>query len=244
MTDSREVTMQPTPRTIGIVWLAYFVVGIVAMYLLKGLVVKGDVAATAQLILAHPALYQLSASIDLVGNAIYIVLTAMLYELFRPVNRSYALTAAFLSLTGCIVQIVAGLLRVAAPVALGDAQLVSGLGAQQVQLAVMLGLKMYSRAYLISFPMFAMFELVIGYLILKSTFLPRWLGIWWLLAGIGWLIFLWPPIAANVQPLVIAVGGTAEVVFALWLVVKSADIARKRADAGSATVRDINLPLR
>ena len=244
MTDSREVTMQPTPRTIGIVWLVYFVVGIPALYLLKAAVVTGNAAATAQNILAHPALYQLSASIDLAGNAIYIVLTALLYELFRPVNRSYALTAAFFSLTGCIVQIVAGLLRIAAPVALGDPQLVSGFGAQQVQLAVMLGLQMYSRAYLISFPLFALFELVTGYLILKSTFLPRWLGIWWLIAGAGWLIFLWPPLAVRVQPLVIAIGGPTELAFALWLIVKSSDIARKRAAAGSATAGDINLPLR
>jgi hypothetical protein len=244
MTDSREVTMQPTPRTIGIVWLAYFVAGMPALYLLKAAVVTGNAVATAQNILAHPALYQLSASIDLVGNAVYLVLTALLYELFRPVNRSYALTAALFSLTGCIVQIVAGLLRIAAPVALGDAQLVSGFGAQQVQLAVMLGLKMYSRAYLISFPMFALFELVTGYLILKSTFLPRWLGIWWLIAGAGWLIFLWPPLAVNVQPLVIAIGGPTELAFALWLVVKSADIARERAGAGSASAGDINLPLR
>lgn len=233
MNESSNDVMRPTPRTIGIIWLAYFVVGIPALTLLRGMVVKGDAAATAQNIMAHVELFQTSASIDLLGNALYIALTALLYGFFRPVNRNLALTAAFFSLTGCIVQIIAGLLRIAPPYLLNDAQLASAFSAQQLQAAMMFGLTMYSKAFLISFPLFGLFELVTGYLILQSTFLPRWLGYWWLIGGVSWVIFLWPPLATTLQGVVIVLAGPAELAFALLLIVKSGDIARRRAAAGN-----------
>ncbi|MFL5483264.1 MAG: DUF4386 domain-containing protein [Gemmatimonadaceae bacterium] len=227
MTESTN-EMHPSPRAIGILWLVYVVVGIPSLYLLKGIVVTGAAVATAQNILAHPALFQASASIDLVANALYIALTACLYGLFRPVNRSFALTAAFFSLTGCIVQIVAGLLRIVPPIILGDAHLASAFTAAQLQSSVMLGLALYSKAFFISFPLFALFELVTGYLMLKSTFVPRWLGVWWVIAGVFWLIFLWPPLAVLVQRYIIALGGPTEIAFAVWLIVKGNDAWGRR----------------
>ena len=227
MTDSgRNATLDFSPRTLGIVWLTYFVVGIPALSILRRLVVKGDAAATAHNILAHSVLFQVSASIDFVGNAIYIVLTVLLYKLLRPVNRTLALTAAVFSLMGCIVQIMAGLLRVSAPFILANPDLASAFSVQQVQAATLFGLGIYSRAFLISFPLFALFEMVTAYLILRSSFLPRWLGVWWALAGASWLIFLWPPFATSVQGFIIAIAGPAELAFALWLIVKSAEIER------------------
>lgn len=220
MTESTNDTTNPSPRLIGIVWLIYFVVGIPALSILRSLVIRTDPAATAQNIIAHQALFQTAASIDLVGNAVYIALTALLYGFFRPVNRSFAMMAAFFSLSGCIVQIVAGLLRIAAPAILGDAHLMSAFTAQQLQSATMLSLILYSKAFLISFPLFALFELVTGYLILESTFMPRWLGVWWIIAGASWALFLWPPLATAVQGVVIAIAGPAELAFAIWLIVR------------------------
>ena len=234
MNESNNDVMRPTPRTIGILWLAYFVVGIPALTLLRSMVVKGDAAATAQNILAHVGLFQMSASIDLLGNALYIALTALLYGFFRPVNRNLALTAAFFSLAGCIVQITAGLLRIAPPYILSDAQLASAFTAQQLQVATMFGLTMYSKAFLISFPLFGLFELVTGYLILQSTFMPRWLGYWWLIGGVSWVIFLWPPLATSLQGVLIVLAGPAELAFAVWLIVKGGDGSRLRRTRGMA----------
>ena len=220
MTDSRNEATHPPPRVIGIVWLVYFAVGIPALSIMRSIVVRSDPAATAQNTLAHQTLFQTAASIDLLANAVYIALTALLYGFFRPVNRSFAMMAAFFSLAGCIVQIIAGLLRIGAPIILSDAHLASALTAPQLQAATMLGLTLYSKAFLISFPLFGLFELVTGYLMLESIFMPRWLGVWWLIGGASWVIFLWPPLATAVQGLAIAIGGPAELAFAIWLIVK------------------------
>jgi len=229
-----EAPMHPSPRTIGIVWIVYLAVGILSGVFVKGIIVAGAAAVTAQNILGHAAAFQASASLDLVANAIYIVLTALLYGLFRRVNRSIALSAAFLSLAGCIVQIIADLLRLGAPLILGDAQLASAFTAAQLQSATMLGLSLYNKAFLISFPLFAMFEMITGYLILKSTFLPRWLGVWWLVGATAWLIFLWPPLAAAVPRYIIILGATNELGFAIWLIVKGGQRSRWQREVATA----------
>jgi hypothetical protein len=123
------------------------------------------------------------------------------------------------SLVGCTVQIMGELLRLAPTVVLANPQLASAFGAHQLQAAALLSVILYRSVFQISFVLFACFELVTGYLILKSTFLPKWLGWWWMAAGSIWLTFLWPPLATSIWPLLVA-GGGAELVLPVWLLVK------------------------
>jgi hypothetical protein len=141
-----------------------------------------------------------------------------LFGLFRRVNPTLALVAALFSLVGCTVQIMGELLRLAPTVVLANPQLASAFGAHQVQASALLSVILYRSVFQISFVLFACFELVTGCLILKSTFLPRWLGWWWMAAGIIWLTFLWPPLATSIWPLLVA-GGAAELVLPVWLLV-------------------------
>ena len=104
---------RPTARTIGVVWMLYFLTAIVGGLLTKGLVVSTDAAATATHLLAHQPLYRAGVAVGLFANALYVALTALLYGLFAPVNRSISLTAALFSLVGCVVQIVATMLQLA-----------------------------------------------------------------------------------------------------------------------------------
>ena len=69
-----------------------------------GLVISGDAAATASNILAHASHFWLGLTCNLIMIACFIVVTALFYELFKPVNRSVSLLAAFFSLMGCAAQ--------------------------------------------------------------------------------------------------------------------------------------------
>ena len=101
----------PSPRTIGWVWIAYFVTGILGTLLTRGILVPTDAAATATNIVAHANLWRAGFAVDLFANLIYVALTALVFQLFRPVNPVLALLAAFFSLVGCTVQIMGELLR-------------------------------------------------------------------------------------------------------------------------------------
>jgi Domain of unknown function (DUF4386) len=223
-----EASSPPSPRTIGWVWMLYFVTGILGALLTRGIIVSTDAAATANNILAHASLYRAGFAVDLVANLIYIALTALVFGLFRPVNPTLALLAAFFSLVGCTVQIMGELLRLAPSVVLANAPLANAFGAHQLQAAALLGVILYRSVFQISFVLFACFELVTGFLILRSTFLPRWLGWWWLAGGIAWLTFLWQPLATLIWPALI-VAGAAEIGLPVWLLVKGVGISKWRA---------------
>ena len=220
-----EAWSSPSPRTIGVVWILYFLTGMLGTLLTRGIVVPADAASTANNILTHASLYRAGFAVDLVANLIYIALTALLFGFFRPVNPGLALLAALFSLVGCTVQIMGELLRVAPSVVLANPQMANAFGAHQLQAAALLSVTLYKSVFYISFVLFACFELVTGYLILKSTFLPRWIGWWWIAGGTGGLFFLWAPLATSIWPLLFA-AGAGEFALPVWLLVKGVDAER------------------
>ncbi|MGA3209880.1 MAG: DUF4386 domain-containing protein, partial [Terriglobales bacterium] len=86
------------------------------------LVFPGDAAATASSVLAHRPLLRSALAADIVGVAAYLVVTALFYELFKPVNRTLSLVAAYFSLVGCAVQVFACVFDLASLSLLGGAQ--------------------------------------------------------------------------------------------------------------------------
>lgn len=91
----------------------------VEIFVRNRLVVSDDAAATATNIMAHEPLFRLGFAADIIAFASYIALTALLYELFKPVNRSLSLVAAFFSLVACVVQTISSLFHLAPLVLLG-----------------------------------------------------------------------------------------------------------------------------
>lgn len=223
-----EGSPSPTARTIGVVYLLYFLTAVFGAFLMKGLVVPTDAVATAQNLLAHESLYRSGWEIGLVANAFYIAVTALFYGLLVPVNRSVAVMMAFFSLVGCTVQIIGGLLQVAPLTILGDTQLAGAFTPGQLRSASLLSFQLYPRVFDISLVLFALFDFLLGYLIYKSTFLPRFIGVWFMIAGVVGLTFLWPPLGTSLRYVVIPVGGLAEVALMLWLIVKGVDVSRWR----------------
>jgi hypothetical protein len=226
-----ESLPRPTPRTIGVVWLLYFLTAILGAFLTRGLVVSTDAVATATNLLAHTSLFRAGVAVGLFSNALYVALTALLYGLFAPVNRSVSLIAAFLSLVGCAVQIIATMLQLAPLSFLVGGTLASAFTATQLRAAALISLKLYAQTFHISFTMFALFNVVLGYLIYRSTFVPRIFGVFFLLAGLGWVSYLWPPLATVIRPFILLFSGLAEVGLTLWFLVKGVDVARWREKA-------------
>ena len=233
MTDDVKAR-QPHPRAIAIVWLLYFAIAALGAIVTKGIAVPNDAAATANNILAHVNAYRAGLAFDLISNLVYIALTALLFGLFRPVDRTLAVLAAFFGLAGCTVQIVGGLLRVAPLIVLTNPQLLSAFSAPQLQAAAFGGLTLYKSVFHISFVLFGSFELVTGVLILRSTFLPRWLGWWWIVAGLAAMIFLWPPLATSLFVLILA-ADAAELALLVWLLVKGVDESKWRDLSSGST---------
>ena len=216
----------PKARLIGLVYLSYFLIAFLGDFFIKRVVVAGDPAATAANLLAHEATYRAGFAIGMVANMIYVALTALFYRLLKPVDGTISLLMAFFSLVGCTTQIIAGVLQLAPLAVLRDSQLAGAFPAQQLRAAAMVSLRIYSQTYNISFVQFALFDFMLGYLIFKSTFLPRFCGVLMMVAGVAALIFLYPPLAIALKWFVLPVAGLGEGVLMLWLIVKGVNVAR------------------
>ncbi len=96
-----RVSPHPRARITGVIYLLYFLTAVFGEFFLRGLVVSGDAAGTANNIMAHQPLFRLRLATGLIATACYIAVTALFYDLFKPVNRSLSLLAAFFSLVGC-----------------------------------------------------------------------------------------------------------------------------------------------
>ena len=168
------------------------------------------------------------------STAFYIALTALFYGLFKPVNRTLALLATFFSLAGCAIQAFGSVFQLAPLVVLGGSPYLSVFKAEQLQALALMFLKLNTEAADISLVFFGLFNLLIGYLIFRSTFLPRILGALMALSGLGWLTFLSPPLANYLFTYIAAIGILAEALLMLWLLVKGVNEQRWQERASAA----------
>jgi hypothetical protein len=119
----------------------------------------------------------------------------------------------------------------------GSASL-SAFDEKQVQALALLALQLHAQAGSIALVFDGVFLLLIGYLIFRSPFLPRLLGVLVAFAGLGWLTYLWPPLARELTPYIQGIGGLAEGTLMLWLLVIGVDGERwqEQANAGRESV--------
>ena len=134
-------------RIAGAFYLVVFVLGGVAVFVGGRFVVPNDAGATAANILANESSFRFAVTAaDLVTSACYVAVTALFYDLFKPVNRSLSLLAAFFSLVGCAVGGVAVLFHLAPLVVLGGAQYLGAFRPDQLQALALMFLKLSGRA--------------------------------------------------------------------------------------------------
>jgi uncharacterized protein DUF4386 len=232
-----EASPRLKARIAGVFYLLEMLTGGFALFVLRRLGVSGDAAATATNILAHQSLFQLGFAADLIQFACYVVVTGLFYDLFKPVNRSLSLLAAFFSLVGCTIGALSCLFYLAPLVVLGGAQYLSVFNVEQLQALALMCLKLYGQCFNISFVFFGFYCLLIGYLIFRSTFLPRILGVLMAIAGSGWLTFVSPALAMYLSPYILAPGILGEGSLMLWLLVIGVNAERWKEQASAAGER-------
>jgi hypothetical protein len=127
--------------------------------------------------------------------------------------------AAFFGLTGCAITAVGSLFQLASLVVLTGSPYLGAFSVAQRQALALLSLNVGVQTGTVALVFFGPFQLVLGYLIFRSSFLPRVLGVLIALAGVGWLTFLSPPLADALRIPLEIVGFVAEAVLMLWLLV-------------------------
>lgn len=217
-------------KAAGFLYLVSIIAGGFAEAFVRGgLTVYGNAAATAQNILASEQMYRLGFIADLVCIICSIFLSLIFYILFKPVNRNFSLLALIFSTVATAVMAVNLLNQQAPLLLLHNSSYLKAFNIEQLQTQSLFYLNLQSQGYNISLLLFAFYFPIIGYLVYKSNFLPRILGIIYTLAGVGYLAnslawFLAPHLASYLFPYVLLPAFIGEVSMSLWLIFKGVKV--------------------
>jgi hypothetical protein len=166
--------------------------------------------------------------------AAQIAMTVLLYELFKPVSRSLSLLSAVFGLTGCAIKIVSRLFYYAPLLVLNGAPFLDSFKKAQLDTLALLFLQINDQGAGIALLFFGLSTLLKGYLILRSAFLPRFLGVLAIAGGLGWLTFLWPPLGRELFLYIAAIGLLGSLATIGWFLLIGVDEERWKAQAGAA----------
>jgi hypothetical protein len=212
-------------RIAGILWLIVIVAGGWAFFVPLSLIVRSDVGATAANILASEQSYRLAFVANLIAGACYVGVTVILYELLKPVNRTLSMLAAFFGMTGMAGVAAASIVHFAPLVLLGPAHSVAAFTPTQLQALASMSLRLQADVSITGMVFFGLQCLVLGYLIVRSTLVPRILGVLLALGGLSYVVasfttFLSPALGALISPFILPAGLVGEGSLSVWLIVK------------------------
>ena len=220
-------SINKTARMAGLLYLLYMLTTIFAdVFGRSKLVVLGDAAATAGNIMASEGLFRLSFVGDLISAVLFFLAAWALYVLLKSVNKDLALLFMLLNLGGVAVYSINLLNQFAALLLLSGADYLNVFRADQLQALALFFLTLQKNGYWISQIFFAAWLLPLGYLVFKSGFLPRILGIVIMIHFVGWLMtflqfFLLPGFTV-ITYVTYPLGFISEFGLTLWLLIMGA----------------------
>jgi hypothetical protein len=224
---------QTYARAAGVLLLISFVAGGLGEFYIPGQFVSHDAATTASNIVAHTALFRWGFATYLIEAICDILLSWVFYVLLRPVHKHLALLAAFIGLVSTAVFAGGELWYYAASVILNGSDYLKSFTPAQLNTLSLLALRLYATCSGIFLALYGSACAVRGYLIMRSSFLPKSLGVLLLLAGAGFIInnfllLLAPSLTSNI---LIAPMPLAVISMTVWLLVRGVDREKWTAEA-------------
>jgi hypothetical protein len=229
-------TVKNPGRLAGLLYVVTSIFGFFAMgYVPNKLIVHGDPSATANNISASETLFRLGIASQLIGMAGFIFVALALYELFKGVDRRQAALMVILIVVSIPIAFLNEVNSMAALILVRGADFLSVFDKTQREALAMLFLNLHGRGLVFSELFWGLWLFPLGLLVYKSRFLPRFLGVWLVLAGFAWVILfftgmLLPQYADKLntyfQPAILG-----EIAFMLWLVIKGSKLPQMDAAA-------------
>src|SRR5438876_9058430 len=230
-----EMSSRFRARMAGVSYLLGALTSVLGQMVILGmLVVSGNATVTAASILSHESLFRLGFVASLMTVPFHLIWAVLFYGLFEPVNRSASLLAGFVMLLGCAMWALSSLFQLAPLLVLQGKSSLSAFAPEQLQALALLLVKLNAQAYDIGLVFFGFWCVLVGYLIFRSTFVPRIIGVLEVFAGLGYLTLLWRPLARYLYPYNLALAGPGEISLMLWLLVVGVNDERWKEQASSA----------
>jgi len=242
-TSSIERSPQRYARLAGVLYLAIILFGLFGELFVRGtLIVSGDATATVSSISHSQLLWRAGIAGDLLMHVLDVPVIVIFYFLLRPVSESLALLATLINLVQTAVLAVNKLNLLVPLLLLEDVGYLKALTPEQLQALSYLAIEAHGYGFGIGLVFFGFACLVRGYLVFKSGYLPRGLGLLMLVAGLSYLtnsfaLLLAPALATALFPAVLLPAFVGELSLCLWLIVKGVNVEQWEMRVGSRRAR-------
>ena len=218
-------TIQTYAKVAGVLYLLITVLaGFVHFYVPGELIVAGDAAATAANITASAGLFRMGMAAELILLLSEVALSVLLYMLLKPVNKGLSLIAAVSRLVMTTIHGANMLTQVIALLLLGGAGYLAAFAPDQLQALALVFLNAYNFGFTIGIVFLVLHAALLGYLIFRSGYFPRILGILFMIASLGYLVdsfsHIMVPDYKPGPPYLALPIAIAEIAFPLWLLIK------------------------
>jgi hypothetical protein len=220
---------QKTARIAGVLYLLMAVFSAFSLvYVDSKFYVPGNAAATASNIKTSEWLFRLGILSNLVGQIIFLFLVHHLYKLLKSVDKDNARLMIILVVASVSVTMLNQLSQFAPVLLLNDSEHLSAFNPTQLQAMSMVFYDLHKMGIFIAEIFWGLWLFPFGTLVFKSGFFPKWLGIFLVLGGIGYLIeclvqFLFPEYK-TIGYSAVAISGLAEFAFIFWLLIKGVKV--------------------
>jgi hypothetical protein len=223
-----NMSQRKAARIAGFLGLTIWL-GPLALVIRQSLIVPGDVAATVNNIMANEGLFRIAIVSDLTMQVFWCLLMLALYVLLKPVNKNLASLFMLLGLLIVPIAMLNALNDFAALQLLSGADYLTVFEADQLHAQVMFFLDLHKTGVSIAGIFMGLWLFPFGYLVSKSGYFPRILGVLCIITGFGYVIDSFAFFLFNSEAIISLFTFIGEVVFLFWLVLKGAKIPEMKS---------------
>jgi len=206
------------------------------LYVPSKIIIGGDAAATAQNIMAHELLFRLGIAGSLITQIIQILVVLVLFVLLKPVNKNHAVLMLVFALVGVPMAMYNSLNQIAALTLLSTGDYLNVLGIEQLQIQMLFFLELDKQGIFIPSIFWGLWLFPLGFLVYKSGYFPRFLGLALVLGGVSYVVDAFSRIILPEHAAFEATFGTlitvlayGELPFMLWILIKGADLPKSKS---------------
>ena len=181
-------SLKRTARVAGLWYLGFTLGPFYLLYVPSQTVVHNDAAATAARVLGHETLYRWGMLAETLGAVVFIGLGLALYRLFEDVDRHSARQLVALVLVSSALGLVTVVFSAAALLVFRGGDAFAAFDNHTREAIGMVLIRLHGQANGVNQLFWGLWLLPFGWLVVRSRFLPRWLGYWLLLDGIAWIV--------------------------------------------------------
>ncbi len=213
-------------------YLIIIVLGIFVELFVRGTIIVGsDAAATAANLTSLQSLWRFGIVAELLMVICTVFSALFLYLLLRPVSRHLALLATFFGLVGLTVEAGYSMYLVEALFPLQSPAALQAFTAEQLQAMTSLTLKAHANGFGIALFLFGPAFLLRGYMVARSGYFPKAVGLLYQVSGLAYLtnslvLILAPQLSGLAFAIILPLAFIGEATFCLWLLIKGLNVEK------------------